>query len=110
MDWAVTRLFPKSVCGANYFSGFHAAARQEAARDSRPVVAARILVDLGSSAKLAPYDYGDILIQPLLMNVGYQRAYSLVKHREVGFKLPEVVAVVVPSAVGEGDAADARLH
>ena len=73
------------------------------------MVAARIFVDLRGAAELAPDDHGDVLLHAAVMQVLDQRADRLVELRKPLLQLSEVVAVIVPAAEGEGDAANARL-
>src|SRR5205085_1451595 len=63
------RLFTEAVGGADDLSRSHAAAGQQGAGDTRPVIASAVLVDARRPSELAPDDNGYILVQSAIIDV-----------------------------------------
>ena len=77
--------------------------------DRRPVVATGHLVDLRCPAKLAPDDDLNILVKTTRIDIFNKCGDSLVEGRQVFLEVGKVVAVGVPEAIGDGDAAGTSL-
>ena len=98
--------FPSEpVGGANHLPYFHAAAKKHRAGNARPMVAPAILVDRGRAPELAPDHNRHVLVQPARVQVLHQGAHTLVEHRQVLAQRVEILAVMIPAAEGERDAA-----
>ena len=69
-----------------------------------------ILVHLGRAAKFSQSDNQSSFQQATVIEIGNQRRYGLIPLRKSDFQVIEQLAVVVPSAVVQGDEGDARLH
>ena len=102
-------LAAETIRRANHLAGLHAASEEQPARDARPMIASAVLVDGGRAAELAPNDHRNILVQSALVQILDQRAESLIEQRQVLAQSTEVVAVMVPAAERQGDAAGARF-
>src|SRR5262249_39665786 len=91
-------------------AGPHASASQEGEGDAGPVVAAGVLVDLGSAPELAPDDDGDVLVEAAgveVLDEGGEGAVELGDALGIG---AEVIAVGVPAPEGDGDAGRSGLN
>ena len=67
------------------------------------MVATAILINRGRPTKLAPSDDADIVLEPSIVQVGNQSAEGLIQQRQVIAGVAEIVAVIIPEAVGHGD-------
>ena len=75
----------------------HPAAREQPARNARPMIAAGVLVDRRGSAELAPHDHRHVLVHPAVVQILDQCGYALIKHGHVLAGAIEIAAVPVPS-------------
>ena len=96
-DGAVVRFGRVLVGGAYDLSGTHAAPCQETEICLGPVISPAFGINFRGSAKLAPADHADVLVEPPLVQVLDQGAEGLVEHRNVHSPTPEIVAMPVPS-------------
>ena len=106
---AILGRFTQAVRRSDHLSGPHSAAGQQRTGDARPVVAARVLVDLGRASKLTPHDHGHVAVHASFMQVGDKRRDGPVEHRHVLPSTREVAAVPVPAAEVERHDASARF-
>ena len=67
--WNRTRTIGHTVLGWSFITMLTAAASEQSARDTRPVVTASVFIDLGSATKFAPGHDRDVPIEPPLMQV-----------------------------------------
>src|SRR5262245_35573606 len=109
LDWPVGGLAAQAIRRANHLSGLHPAAGQQPTRNSRPMIAAGVLVDRRCAAELAPNDYGNVLVEAALVQILDERADPLVEQRQVLPKRAEVIPVMVPSAKRQRHAASTRF-
>ena len=108
VDRAIGGAFAQPVGRADDLAGLHAAAGQECAADLRPVVAAGTIVDLRRAAEFAPGDDRHIVEHAADVEIFDQGAQALIELAAVIAHQVEVLAVAVPAAEAERDAADAR--
>ena len=93
-----------AVGGADHLSGAEATSGEQSAADCRPMIAARILVDLRRAAELAPGDDRHVFIEPTFVKILDERGESLIELRQVRvLHAVERVAVKVPAAEVERD-------
>src|SRR2546423_1132996 len=69
MNRTFVSLFRKPVGRSDHLSSTHSAASEQAGRNTRPVVAARVLVDAWRSAEFAPDDHGDVFVEAAIVQV-----------------------------------------
>src|ERR1043166_9333186 len=68
-DGAFHRFAAQAVSCANDLAGLHATAGEHGAGNTRPVIAAAVFVDGGGSAKLAPDNDRNILVEAALVEI-----------------------------------------
>ena len=96
-DRPFTGLSAEAVGRADDLPMLESAAGEQAAGDSRPVVAAGILVDGWCAAEFAPANHDDVLVETPLVEILDERREPLVEHREILPGPAEVTAVPVPA-------------
>ena len=101
----ILRFLAQAVGRTDHLAHPHAAAGQEGARGSGPVVAAGGFVDPRRAAEFAPGDHADVLVQAAGVQVFDQSGDSLIELVELRRELGEVAAVPVPTAERKRDAA-----
>ena len=104
----------ETVGCSNRLAGVQSAAGKQRARDSRPVVAPAVGIDVRRAAEFAPDQYGDIAIQASIAEVVYQCRYALIEHWQVA---PGVLkrramrlAMPIPSSIRERDDSRSGFH
>ncbi len=100
----------EGVRGADDLAMPHAAAGEQGARNTRPVIASRILVDGGGASKFAPDHDRYVLFQAAIAQVLEQSGEPLVEEWQILAQRIEIIAVMIPAAEGHGDATRARFH
>src|SRR5262249_42794145 len=83
---------------AGDLAGAHTAAGQQGEIDGRPVIAAGILVDLGSAAEFAPDYNRDVFIETTEMQVFNERRKSHIELGDASAAGSEILAVSIPAA------------
>src|SRR5580765_8485376 len=95
-------LAAEAVGRANDLAGLHAATGQHGTGNARPVVATGIFVDGGGTAKFAPDDDRNVLVEAALVEVFDQGAEALVEKRQISAGVLEIVSMIIPETVGDG--------
>src|SRR4051812_15723284 len=105
LDGAIHGFTSEAIGGADDLTRFHSAASEQGAGDPRPMVASAIFVDRRSAAELAPDDNRNIFFKTAIINVIDQGGQTLVEQWEILTERAEIIAVMIPTAERESDAA-----
>ena len=99
-----------AASGTDDLAVTHSAAGEQRKGHVRPMVPARVLVDFWGAPELTPDDHAHIPVHAPRMQVFDERGQALVQQRKLLARLPEVVAVPVPTAERDRYAAHPGLH
>ena len=94
---------------ADNLASSQAAAGQQCAGHTAPVIPSGFVVDFGCASKLPPYNDRHILVQASIVQVFHQGRDTLVQHGHVLSPAFEVAAVPIPAAEGQRDTTCACL-
>src|SRR5207244_10857833 len=86
----------QTVRCADDLPGFHPAAREQCARNARPMIAAGILVDRRRATELTPNNYGHILVKTALVQVLHEGGNALIEQWQVRTGVSEILPVIIP--------------
>src|SRR4051812_3297788 len=94
---------------ADHLADPHPAAEEQGHAHPGPVVAARLLVDPGRAAELAPGHHGHVAVEAAVVEVLHQRRDPLIEQGQLRAEPLEVAPVHVPGAERDRDAPGPRL-